>query len=61
MELWVIVVALCVLGPLAARFGVDSTPGLSSQEEEAAATGMTWDVVEVRLSPGNAAGAPTSA
>jgi hypothetical protein len=48
VELWVIVVALCVLGPLAARFGVDSTPGLSSHEEEAAAAGMTWDAVELR-------------
>jgi hypothetical protein len=42
MELLVIVVALCVLGLLAAHFGYDSRDGLRSREEEAAAAGMTW-------------------
>jgi hypothetical protein len=47
VELLVIVVALSVLGLLAARFGFDSTPGLSSPEEDAAAAGMTWGAVEL--------------
>jgi hypothetical protein len=43
MELLVIVLALCVLGLLAARYGCDSRAGLRSHEEEYAATGVTWD------------------
>jgi hypothetical protein len=48
MELWVLVLALCVLGLLATYFGCDSTPGLRSHEEEAADFGMTWDARKLR-------------
>jgi hypothetical protein len=39
MELLVIVLALCVLGLLAGRYGYDSRSQLRSREEEAAAFG----------------------
>jgi len=42
MELVIIVIMLCTLGVLAAHFGVDSRGGLRSDEERAAAYGMTW-------------------
>jgi hypothetical protein len=48
MELWVLVLALCLLGLLATSFGYDSSPGLRSHEEEAADFGMTWDARELR-------------
>jgi hypothetical protein len=43
MELLIIVLALCLLGTLAIMFGVDSSSGLRSREEEAAGYGMAWD------------------
>jgi hypothetical protein len=48
MELLVIVLALCVLGLLASRYGYDSRDGLRSHEEEAAVTGMTWEARPLR-------------
>jgi hypothetical protein len=42
VELMIIVLLLCVLGALAARFGADSRVGLRSDEEQAARYGMTW-------------------
>jgi hypothetical protein len=42
MELVIISIVLCALVTLAARFGADSRVALRSDEERAAAYGMTW-------------------
>jgi len=42
MELLIILFVLCALGPLAARYGYDSRPGLPSKERELGARGVTW-------------------
>lgn len=43
MELLLVIVISCALGPLALRFGQDSQDRLRSREESAAACGMAWD------------------
>jgi hypothetical protein len=48
MELLIIVFALCLLGVLAGRFGVDSRGGLHSREEQDARYGMTWEASGAR-------------
>jgi hypothetical protein len=47
MELLIIIVALVLLGLLAARYGYDSRTRLRSGEEDAAARGMTWDTLDL--------------
>ena len=42
MELLIVVSALCLLGVLANRYGHDSRPRLSSDEERLSAQGFAW-------------------
>jgi hypothetical protein len=44
MELVLALGALCALGLLAARWGVDSRETLHSKEQELAALGLTWSL-----------------
>jgi hypothetical protein len=48
MEFLLIVLALCLLGLLAGRYGYDSRGSLRSREEDAARVGMTWEVPALR-------------
>jgi hypothetical protein len=44
MELVLALGALCALGLLAARWGVDSRETLHSKEQELAALGLSWSL-----------------